>query len=245
MARLSGSDRAWVLATCVVDTLQPRLVDETIRVLREHSVAAARAGGATCCGQPAVNSGYAREAQRVARTTLRALARTEGPIVLPSGSCATMIRHHWPELFEGTRYYATASSIAARTFELTEFLATLPPRAGAAASERARRSAVAYHASCHLTRHLGARDAPLAALAAADRDAVVTSDAERCCGFGGTFSVKFAGVSRAMADEKLDALTATGARTVTSCDLSCLAHLETRARQRGDRFDFVHIATLL
>jgi L-lactate dehydrogenase complex protein LldE len=104
---------------------------------------------------------------------------------------------------------------------------------------------VAYHASCHLVRELGVRDAPVRLLTAAGHAVRQPEGADRCCGFGGTFSVKLPAVSAAMADEKLDALLAAGARTVTSCDLSCLVHLEGRARRRGLPLDFHHIAEVL
>lgn len=231
-----------VFATCVVEMLRPRIVEATIRVLQRAGFDASVAEGATCCGQPAANAGETAAARRVARHTLRRLARGNAPIVVPSGSCTTMIRHHWPHLFAGSRDEQTARAVGARTYELTEFLATTPaPTARPAAP----RESVVYHASCHLTRELDVVEQPRAALHAAGYEVGSTDDHDRCCGFGGTFSVTHADVSTAMADDKLDAFVTTGAACVTSCDLSCLAHLEGRATARGLQLRFPHVAELL
>ncbi len=233
--------RVTVFATCVVEMLRPRVVDATMRVLQRAGFDATVAKGATCCGQPAANAGATAAARRVARHTLRRLAADDSPIVVPSGSCTTMIRHHWPRLFAGSRDERTARAVGARTYELTEFLAT----AGVPTKPAARPDPVVYHASCHLTRELEVVEQPRAALRAAGYTVNATDDHDRCCGFGGTFSVTHADVSIAMADDKLDAFVKTGAACVTSCDLSCLAHLEGRAIARGLPLQFPHIAELL
>jgi L-lactate dehydrogenase complex protein LldE len=152
-----------------------------------------------------------------------------------------MIRHHWPRLFAGSRDEQTALAVGARTYELTEFLATIAQPS----NSTPRRDPVVYHASCHLTRELEVIEQPRTALHAAGYTVNSTDDHDRCCGFGGTFSVTHADVSIAMADDKLDAIAATGARCVTSCDLSCLAHLEGRATARGLSLQFPHVAELL
>jgi L-lactate dehydrogenase complex protein LldE len=170
------------------------------------------------------------------------LARDDAPIVVPSGSCTTMIRHHWPRLFAGTRDEARARAVAARTSELTEFLAAEAPDRRAAPGAKGR---VVYHASCHLTRELDVTAPPRDALRAAGYDVESLADDDRCCGFGGTFAVSHADVSVAMADEKLGLASATGASTITGCDLSCLVHLETRAMARGLTIEFPHVAELL
>jgi L-lactate dehydrogenase complex protein LldE len=233
-----------IFATCLVDTVRPSVVDATRRVLARLGVAATVARWATCCGQPAWNAGYASDARRVAGRTVRALARTEGPIVVPSGSCATMMRHHWPAVFAGSRHEAAAHAVTARVQELTELCARLPPPAPP--SDRAPAGEpVAYHDSCHLRRGLRVGDAPRVVLAASGHEPREPEGADRCCGFGGTVAVKLAGVSVAMADEKLDSLCATGATTVTGCDLSCLLHLEGRARRRAMPLRFRPVAEVL
>ena len=233
--------RATVFATCVVEMLRPRIVDATMRVLQRAGFVATVAHGSTCCGQPAANAGATTAARRVARHTLRRLAVDDAPIIVPSGSCTTMIRHHWPSLFAGSRDEQTALAVGARTYELTEFLATIALPANSARQ----RDSVVYHASCHLTRELDVVEQPRAALRDAGYTVNSTDDHDRCCGFGGTFSVTHANVSIAMADDKLDAIAATGAACVTSCDLSCLSHLEGRAAARGLSLQFPHVAELL
>jgi L-lactate dehydrogenase complex protein LldE len=234
--------RATVFATCVVEMLRPRVVDATIAVLRRAGFAVQPASGSTCCGQPAANAGATAAARRVARHTLRRLARDDAPIVVPSGSCTTMIRHHWPPLFAGTRDEATARAVGARTYELTEFLAAT---ATVDRAPRDPRGAVAYHPSCHLTCELDVIAPPRDALRAAGYAVESIDDHDRCCGFGGTFSITHPDVSVAMADDKLDAAAAGGADTITSCDLSCLTHLESRAARRGLALRFPHVAELL
>jgi L-lactate dehydrogenase complex protein LldE len=234
--------RVTVFATCVVEMLRPRVVEATIQVLRRAGFDATVASGATCCGQPAANAGATAAARRVARHTLRRLARDDAPIVVPSGSCTTMLRHHWPRLFAGTRDEQAARAVGARTYELTEFLAEQRHIPAHAAEVR---GDVVYHASCHLTRELDVVEPPPDALRAAGYAVHVPDDHGRCCGFGGTFAVTHADVSIAMADDKLDAIIAGGGVTVTSCDLSCLAHLEGRATARGLPMQFSHIAELL
>jgi L-lactate dehydrogenase complex protein LldE len=234
--------RVTVFATCVVEMVRPQIVDATLGVLRRAGFTPELASGATCCGQPAANAGVVAAARRVARHTLRRLARDDAPVVVPSGSCTTMIRHHWPRLFAGTRDEVAARAVAARTSELTEFLATAAPDRRETSEKSGR---VVYHASCHLTRELEVIAPPRDALRAAGYTVETVDDHDRCCGFGGTFAVSHADVSVAMADDKLDAAAAIDATTITGCDLSCLVHLEARAASRGLAIEFPHVAELL
>jgi L-lactate dehydrogenase complex protein LldE len=234
--------RVAIFATRVVEMVRPRIVDATARALRAAGYHATPAPGATCCGQPAANAGAIAGARRVARHTLRRLAKLDTVVVVPSGSCTTMIRHHWPQLFAGTRDEASARSVGARTYELTEFLALQAPAVPGSAAAKGR---VTYHPSCHLTRELEIVEQPQAALREAGYTVEALDDQDRCCGFGGTFSVSFPDVSVAMADDKLDAATARGTTRLTSCDLSCLIHLEGRAATRGLAMQFPHVAELL
>jgi L-lactate dehydrogenase complex protein LldE len=215
-----------VFATCLVELTRPSLEGSVVRVLeaRGHEVTVAH--GVTCCGQPAWNAGYVKDARRVARRTQRALAKTTGPIVVPSGSCAAMMREYWPQLLGDT-------AVPARVVEFSEMIAsqdTPAPTVGAK---------VAYHDSCHMLRSLGIKAQPRRVLGE------VAELSERCCGFGGTFSVKLPEVSTAMADEKLDEIVASGCDTLVGCDLSCLMHLEGRARRRGLDITVKHLAEVL
>ena len=232
---------ATVFPTCLVEQLRPELAATVIDVVAASGTPAAVARGVTCCGQPAWNAGFLPEARRVARASLKALAKTDGPIVVPSGSCATMMREYWPELLG-----PTAAPVAERVVELSQFLDETA-RTGVMTPVRAASAtrAVTYHDSCHMLRTLGVKDEPRRLLAGAGVGVEEMPNAERCCGFGGTFSVKLPEVSVAMADEKLDEAVATGCATVVGCDLSCLVHLEGRARRRGLPLEFRHLAEVL
>jgi len=232
-----------VFSTCTVDTVGPDVATSTLNLLRRLGFGARLVRGATCCGQPAWNSGFGPEARRVARRTLRALARTEGPIVVPSGSCTSMIVIHWKELFHGDRLAPAAAEVAARTEELSRFL----DRHGVshASTPESNQTATTVHDSCHGLRGLGLKGESRRLLAAAGVPLVECSTSERCCGFGGTFSVKMPAVSSAMADEKLDDMVASGASRVVGGDLSCLMQLEGRARRRGLDLEFRHLAEVL
>ena len=176
----------------------------------------------------------------MAMHTLDVLDATEGPVVVPSGSCAQMIVHHYPELFAGTDREAQANRVAARTRELTQFLvddldATVAVDCGGCV--------VAYHHSCHGLRGLGLGAQADRLLEGVDR--VDLEGAEECCGFGGLFSVEMAAVSAAIMDEKLNRVEASGADTLVGGDVSCLLHLEGGLRRRGSDIKVRHIAELL
>ncbi len=237
--------------TCLVELIRPDVGAAAVRVLRREGHPCQLSRGATCCGQPAWNSGFTDEARKVARRTLKALAATTGPIVVPSGSCATMMHEYWPELFKGSPQEARAREVAGRIREFSQYVAgglddeTPDETLDEAPDGEPGADRVAYHDSCHMLRELGVKEEPRRLLA----DAGVTVDelpgAERCCGFGGTFSVKLPDVSVAMADEKLDEVTATGTGELVGCDVSCLMHLEGRARQRGLELRVRHLAEVL
>ena len=188
--------------------------------------------GAVCCGQPAWNSGHVAEARRVAEGALRALEGTE-PIVLCSGSCTAMMHEYWIELFEGTEYVDRAEAVAARVHEFSSFVA------GRLEDEplgdgRTGDQAFCYHASCHMLRGLGIKYAPHRLLEKTEGVEVRPLDApERCCGFGGTFSLRYPELSAAMADEKVDDIIGKGVDAVVASDLGCLMQICGRAEARG------------
>lgn len=240
--------RVTLLVTCVVDLLEPEVGEATVRVLRAGGCEVTVALDQTCCGQPAWNAGHVDEAARVARTTLRALedelhAGAE-LVVVPSGSCATMVRRSWPELFELVGDPSTAARarwVGERTRELSELVdeLDLPPLAVAP-------TRVAQHHSCHLLRELGVRDQPERALDRVDGvERVAWEGDDRCCGFGGMFSVKLPELASAMADEKLAALAGAGVDEVVGCDASCLAHLRARSEGVGAPIRTRHLAQVL
>jgi L-lactate dehydrogenase complex protein LldE len=226
--------------TCLGEALNPAAVRDAERVLAAAGVASQRPAGATCCGQPAWNSGFVRDARRVARRTLRALGDAEA-VIVPAGSCAAMMRLHWPHLFHGERDQELAGRVAGRTFELSQYLAD---ELGWRPPEPATRAEVAYDDSCHMLRELRLHDQPRVLLAAV-ADLRELPRADRCCGFGGTFSVRYPDVSTAMADDKLASAAAVSAATVASADPGCLMQIEGRASRVGARVRVVHLATVL
>jgi L-lactate dehydrogenase complex protein LldE len=229
-------DAAVVLPTCLVELVRPSLGATTC------ALASGTAKGGVCCGQPAWNGGFTAAARRVAKGALRRLRRTHGPIVVPSGSCATMIHEHWPRLFAGTRDESDARAVAARVQELTVYLDRAADADAAVPSATER---VGYHDACHALRELGVKEQPRRLLRQRGVEVVEVPSGERCCGFGGTFSVKLPAVSVAMADEKLDEWVAAGVERVLAADLSCLLHLEGRARRRGLPLTFAHLGEVL
>jgi L-lactate dehydrogenase complex protein LldE len=233
--------RVSLFVTCVVDILRPRVAEAAVRVLRRRGDKVGVPLDQTCCGQPAWNSGYRDEARAVARNTLRAFAGADRVVCL-AGSCATMVRVFYRELFEGRPELADAEALAERTSELSEFLAARPSAAGSALESG---RVIAYHDSCHMLRELRIKAQPRSLLEAAGYDIVGLPGAERCCGFGGTFSVKLPAVSTAMADEKLAEVEASGASKLVGCDSSCLLHLEGRSRRLGKGLSFMHLAEAL
>jgi len=240
--------RVDLFPTCVVDALAPEVGVAAVRVLRRLGWRVGVPEAATCCGQPAWNAGEVEAAATVARTTLRALAESDAEaIVVPAGSCATMIRVFWRELFQlvGDATSARAASdVAARTKEFAEFVAAQPAAASIPAAKTAVEPAV-YHHSCHMLRELGIEDQPEALLRRSGADCRASAARGRCCGFGGTFSVKLPETSVAMADDVLDAAVACGAAEVVGCDASCLLHLRARAQHRALGLGFRHLAQVL
>jgi L-lactate dehydrogenase complex protein LldE len=238
--------RVLFFPTCLVDRFLPDAGLAAARVLRALGVDVAVATRATCCGQPAFNAGYAAEAGRIAAHTLRALAGHDA-IVVPSGSCTAMMRHHWRTVL-GAGDAARYDDIAHRTFELSEFIVRRLGVTQLGQGLRGRR--VAWHHGCHALRELRVRDEPLLLLQNAGAEIVTWEAAEECCGFGGLFSVKLPEVSVAMADRKIDTLVrAPGSdaapAVLASADGGCLLQLGGRLRSRNIDLPVRHLAQLL
>ena len=236
--------RVQVFATCLVDRFLPAAGHAAVEVLERAGVEVVVPVSQTCCGQPAYNSGFAADAAAMARATIDALSRAADPVVVPSGSCADMIVHHYPALLAGdAEYRPKAAELAGRTYEFTQFLVDVlgvdPPAAQAGPT-------IAYHASCHGLRGLGLREQPRRLLrAAAGARCVDLPDAETCCGFGGLFAVKMGPLSSAMLDAKLDAIERSGTDVVVATDVSCLMHIGGGLHRRASRVRTRHIAEVL
>jgi len=231
--------------TCLADLLFPDAASAAERVLERAGCEVQWREGAVCCGQPAWNSGHVEEARRVARGTLEALQDGEAPVVLCSGSCTGMMHEYWPELFEGTAVQEAATSVAGRVRELSSFVAGELGGGGLDDASVAP-TAVCYHDSCHMMRGLGVGAAPHDLLGRIDGiEERALESPERCCGFGGTFSLRYPELSAAMADEKVDDIAATGATTLVASDLGCLMQICGRAEARGVRLEGRYIAEVL
>jgi L-lactate dehydrogenase complex protein LldE len=232
----------YFFGTCLIDLLYPQAGLSAMRLLQREGIRVLYPQGQTCCGQPAHNSGYGREARRVARCQLDAFPQ-DLPIVVPSASCAGMLRVHYPRLFAGAPDEDRAVALASRVYELTDFLVRvldLRPRDLGAPMK------VALHNSCSARREMGVADAAAELLGRLEHlETVEPDDAYECCGFGGTFAVKQPEISAAMTADKADAVAATGARVLVGQDCGCLMNLGTTFARRGDGPAVKHIAELL
>lgn len=233
-----------LFVTCLVNTLYPNVGKATVALLEHAGFAVEFPFDQTCCGQPAFNGGFADEARAQAKQTLDVLDATEGPIVVPSGSCAAMIIHHNGDLLDGdAEYSAKAGRVAARTKELTQFLAE---DAGLELSGAGCDGCTAtYHASCHGLRWLGIVGGPKDLLHEAGVHRVELDGEDECCGFGGLFSVKAPEVSSAMMDTKIRMIERSGADVVVGIDVSCLMHIGGGLKRRNSTIETRHIAEIL
>ncbi|MXY20292.1 MAG: (Fe-S)-binding protein [Dehalococcoidia bacterium] len=239
-------NRVHLFVTCVVDQFFPEVGEAVVRTLRALGDEVHFNTTQTCCGQPAFNSGYWNDAKPLARRFLSQYDGTE-PVIMPSGSCAAMVRNYYHELFaDDPVNLRRAERLARNVYEFTEYVAEkmdderLDELFGSGRPDRK----VAFHEACHTRRELGVDAQPKALL---DRiaDRVELPQAEVCCGFGGTFSVKYPDISGAMLSDKLDNIEASGADVVTACDSSCLMHIRGGLRRRGSDVRVTHIAEIL
>jgi L-lactate dehydrogenase complex protein LldE len=235
--------RVLLFGTCLVDTFFPEAGEATVRLLRRFGADPVFPKDQTCCGQPAFNAGYEAESRAAARHFL-SVFDGDDPIVTPSGSCAAMVKHHYPDLFrDDPEMLAKAMRAGERIRELSQFLVQ-----AAKAHEAGLRGkgTITYHSSCHLTRSLGVQEEPLLLLRSLKGATFAPMpDAARCCGFGGTFMAKLPEISCALAEEKAAAIEATGADTVTGCDAGCLMNISDAMRRRGTTVRVAHMAQLL
>ncbi len=232
--------RVQLFVTCLVDALAPQVGRATVSVLERAGCIVDFPADQGCCGQPAFNVGMVEEARQMAAQTLDVLDETEGAIVVPSGSCAAMIVHHYEGLFADESRRDQARRVAERVRELTQLLVD---DLGTDVRASCEGCSVAYHHSCHGLRMLGLADQAETLLETVDR--VELKDADVCCGFGGLFAIEMPAVSAAIMNEKLDRVLDSGADLLVGGDLSCLIHLEGGLRRRGADVEVKHIAELL
>jgi len=228
--------RVALFATCLADHFFAEACADTVRLLRHLGFEVDFPEAQTCCGQPSHNTGHAADAEAMMRHTTSVFEGAEY-VVVPSGSCASMVRCHYPQLSDDPR----VSALAERTWELSQFLVGV---AGVTTlGSGLTGTSIAYHHGCHALRDLGVENEPVALLQGAGATVHPWEADRECCGFGGLFSTKFPEVSGAMADRKLDTLPAVD--FVTSADGGCLLQLSGRATHRGLGPRFRHLGSVL
>jgi len=236
--------RVALFVTCLVDTWRPSVGFAAIKLLEDAGCTVEVPMAQTCCGQPAYNSGDRANAQEIARQVIAAF-RGFDYVVAPSGSCAAMISHHYPAIFEETDPAALgeARELAGRTHELTAFLHDV---LGVKSIAGRLSATVAYHDSCSGLRELGVRAQPRALLSGiAGLTVKELAEPDVCCGFGGTFCVKYPEISTRMVSNKVADITATGATTLLAGDMGCLMNMAGRLSREGSAINVRHVAEVL
>ena len=228
--------RASLFATCLGDSFFADACADAVRLLRHFGVEVDFPERQTCCGQPAFNAGHRGDAERMARHTENVFAESQY-VVLPSGSCASMMRAHYPELLPK----AETADNGARVWELCQFLVHVLGVESIGSGLEG--TTVAYHHGCHALRELGVEHEPVTLLRSAGASVLDWEADRECCGFGGLFSAKMPEVSASMADRKLETLPEVD--VVTSSDGGCLLQMSGRAERRGGSPPFRHVASLL
>ena len=233
-----------LMVTCIVDTLYPEVGEAVVSVLERAGVRVNFPEEQTCCGQPAFNAGMRTHARRMAEHTIRVFEDAPGAVVIPSGSCAGMIRHYYQELFAADpKWLERAQALSERTFEFTEYLVDVlgVTDLGARFSGK-----ITYHSSCHLLRELGVDRQPRALIeAVGESDFVELYGTEDCCGFGGVFSVEHPELSEAMMARKIANIETSGAAVVVSCDAGCITNINGGLHRQKKPPRALHIAELL
>jgi L-lactate dehydrogenase complex protein LldE len=232
-----------LMATCLGDCIRPAAPQAVVRVLRRLGHRVHFLEDQTCCGQPLFNSGFHDMAQEQAKYTIRIFEANDFPIVVPSGSCAAMVKVEYPKLFpEGDPWRVRAESLAERVFEFADFLVNHLQVTEVGAKFEGK---VAHHFACH-NRMLEPKQAVeklIGSVAGAQYVDLVRQD--QCCGFGGSFAVRYGSISAQLADDKARCVLATGASALVSTDAGCLMNIEGRLRRLGGRVEVMHIAELL
>ncbi len=236
--------RVSLFVTCLVDQLWSEVGTSTVEVLRRVGCQVEFDERQTCCGQPAFNTGYRSEARRLAKRFIRMYEESNAEaVVCPSGSCTAMV-HHFSELFpDSAEWRQRAETVAARTHELSSFLVRILKVEDVGARWRGR---LTWHDACHGLRDLNVRNEPRQLIRRVrDAEFVELENADACCGFGGTFSVKYPEISVAILDQKIEAIERAGVQAVVSADASCLMQIGGRLSRNGSKVRSMHLAELL
>ena len=235
-------DTVYYFPTCLIDLFYPEAGMAGIELLQRAGTKVVMPPQQSCCGQPARNCGYYEEARAVARTQLAAFPKN-WPIVVPSGSCAGMMKTHYPELFKGQPELPQVLAFCERVYELTSFLVNVMDIKLVDKGEPVK---VTWHGSCHSMREMGVIEEPKQLLRSLANVTLVEADYEKeCCGFGGTFSVRLPEISAAMVSDKVANIAATGATQVVSGDMGCMMNISGAMKKAKTPVKGRHIAEFL
>lgn len=227
---------------CFTDQLYPQVAFNMVKVLEKAGCSITYNTGQTCCGQPAFNAGFWGESKEVCKKFLSDFSGSDY-IVAPSASCAGFVRNYYTTLFENSSESALAKKTAERTFEFSEFLIHILKTDDVGASFNGKAT---YHDSCAALRECKIKNEPRQLLSKVKGlELVEMNDVETCCGFGGTFAVKFEPISIAMGDQKVTNAAATGAEYLISTDMSCLMHIDGCNKHKGAGLKVLHLADVL
>ncbi len=242
-ATVSQPPSVGLFVTCLVDLFRPNIGFAAIKLLEEAGCRVEVPTAQTCCGQPAYNSGDRRDAADIARQVI-ATFETYDYVVAPSGSCAGMLKAHYPELLGADEAWSMrAKAFSAKVFELVSFLVDVRGMKAVAAHFA---GSVTYHDSCSGLRELGVREQPRKLLKSVDGLKLIElKDADVCCGFGGTFCVKYADISNAIVEKKTTAIAGSGAGTLLAGDLGCLLNMAGKLSREGRPVAARHVAEVL
>ncbi|HEY9537626.1 MAG TPA: (Fe-S)-binding protein [Kiloniellaceae bacterium] len=235
--------RVGLFVTCLVDMMRPSVGFAAVKLLEDAGCSVEVPEAQTCCGQPAYNSGDRADARALAEQTIRAFEGFDY-VVAPSGSCAAMLKEHYPALFDADpALKAKAEDLAGRTWELTAFLTDAR---GMTAVNSDFSGKITYHDSCSGLRELGVKAQPRRLLQSIPGvELTEMTEAEVCCGFGGTFCVKYPEISNKIVTAKADFILASGADTLLAGDLGCLMNMAGKLQRRGSAIQVRHVAEVL
>lgn len=231
-----------LFVTCLIDIFQTDVGMDTVELLERLGCEVEFPEKQTCCGQPAYNSGYADKAKDSIKHMIRVFEQADY-VVTPSGSCATMFKEYPHILKDETEWEARAQALANKTYELTQFIVEVLKIEDVGAKLK---GTATYHTSCHMTRLLGVKEAPLKLLSHVEGlEMKPLPHNYNCCGFGGTFSVKMTPISEQMVDEKVQSVEEAGADTLIGADCGCLMNIGGRIDRKGKPIKVMHIASVL
>jgi len=235
--------RVGLFVTCLVDLFRPTIGFAALKLIEDSGCTVEVPMAQTCCGQPAYNSGDRADARAIAENTIQAFEPFDH-VVAPSGSCAGMLKKHYPALFRGdAAWEARASAFAAKVHELVSFLVDIR---GVNAVDARQDDIVTYHDSCSGLRELGIREQPRALLSSIKGLKLMEmQDPDVCCGFGGTFCVKYPDISNAIVEKKTASIEASGATTLLAGDLGCLMNMAGKLKRQGSKVEARHVAEVL